>query len=64
MKETPRRKLKKETQEKVEIDRNEAIISDLLTRVDELTTNLNNLTTTFNELSVQLDRVKDRLGLE
>ena len=39
-------------------------MADFKTRVDELTTNLNNLTVTVSELSIQLDRVKDRMGLE
>ena len=64
MADTKRRKDKKEATEKVVIDRNEAIISDMLTRLNELSVIANNHSSSIVEILKQLDRIKDRLGLE
>ncbi len=64
MADTTRRKNKKATDKKVVEDRNEAVISDILTRLNELTDVINEHSNAINLISTQLGKAMDRLGLE
>tara|TARA_R100000152_G_scaffold19779_1_gene12365 strand:+ start:1135 stop:1329 length:195 start_codon:yes stop_codon:yes gene_type:complete len=64
MADTTRRKNKKAADKKVVEDRNEAVISDILTRLNELTDVINEHSNAINLISTQLGKAMDRLGLE
>tara|TARA_B100000519_G_C14203306_1_gene419012 strand:+ start:695 stop:889 length:195 start_codon:yes stop_codon:yes gene_type:complete len=64
MADTTRRKNKKAADKKVVENRDEAVISDILTRLNELTDVINEHSNAINLISAQLGKAMDRLGLE